>query len=79
MRRATCEERLVGTGRARNQLRESHGPGRSLVADAAFHKDPIGARGITDAFSDAERRAAAVDAALPGRESMDAAPLGLPG
>ena len=76
MRGATREERFVGTGRIANHFRQSHGPGWALVGDAAFHRDPIGARGITDAFSDAERVAAAVDAGLTGRESMDAAMRG---
>ena len=67
------QERFVGTGRIPNHFRQSHGPGWALVGDAAYHKDPIGARGISDAFDDAERVAAAVHAGLTGQESFDAA------
>src|SRR6185312_13709931 len=35
-------------------LRQSYGPGWALAGDAAHHKDPIVARGITDAFRDAD-------------------------
>ncbi len=72
MQRATQEERFVGTGRIPNHFRQSHGPGWALVGDAAYHKDPIGAHGITDAFLDAERVAGAVHAGLTGEESMGA-------
>lgn len=73
MQRATRVERFVGSGRIPNHFRQSHGAGWALVGDAAYHKDPIGAHGITDAFLDAERVAAAVHAGLTGKESMDAA------
>jgi 2-polyprenyl-6-methoxyphenol hydroxylase-like FAD-dependent oxidoreductase len=41
------------------------------VGDAGYHKDPITAQGITDAFRDAELLADAVDAGLSGRQPLD--------
>lgn len=76
MHRARRAERFIGSGRIPNFFRQSHGPGWALVGDAAYHKDPIGAHGITDAFRDAERVAGAVHAGLSGREDLDAALAG---
>ena len=56
-----------------NFFRPMHGPGWVLVGDAGYHKDPVTAEGITDAFRDAERVAAAVDAGLAGRQPMEQA------
>ncbi|WP_255945743.1 NAD(P)/FAD-dependent oxidoreductase [Streptomyces odontomachi] len=47
-------ERLRGTGDQQNFFRRSHGPGWALVGDAGHHKDSITARGISDAFFQAE-------------------------
>jgi 2-polyprenyl-6-methoxyphenol hydroxylase-like FAD-dependent oxidoreductase len=47
-------ERLRGTGDQRNYFRQAAGPGWALVGDAGHHKDSITARGITDAFGQAE-------------------------
>jgi flavin-dependent dehydrogenase len=52
-----------------NLLRVPTGPGWSLVGDAGFTKDPISARGITDAPRDAELAAAAIDASLGDRRT----------
>ena len=76
MHRAQREERFVGSGRIPNFFRQSHGPGWALAGDAASHKDPIGALGITDAFRDAERVAGAVHTGLTGQEDLDAALAG---
>jgi len=35
-------------------LRRPSGPGWALVGDAGYHKDPVTAQGIRDAFRDAE-------------------------
>ena len=67
------EERFVGTGRLPNQFRRSWGPGWALVGDAGHHKDPGTARGITDAFAQAEMLAAALHDGLTGRRPLDAA------
>ena len=59
-----------------NFFRKPYGPGWALVGDAGYNKDPITAQGITDAFSDAERLATALDHAFtdtrPFDEAMDA-------
>ncbi|AEW95032.1 MULTISPECIES: NAD(P)/FAD-dependent oxidoreductase [Streptomycetaceae] len=47
-------ERLRGTGDQRNFFREPAGLGWALVGDAGHHKDSITARGITDAFRQAQ-------------------------
>ncbi|SOD65755.1 Dehydrogenase (flavoprotein) [Streptomyces zhaozhouensis] len=47
-------ERLRGTGDQRNFFRRATGPGWALVGDAGHHKDSITARGISDAFFQAE-------------------------
>lgn len=67
------ESRIVGTADLPNQYRTSHGPGWALVGDAGHHKDPATGMGISDAFVSAELLAAALDDALTGRTSSDAA------
>jgi flavin-dependent dehydrogenase len=47
-------ERLRGTGDQQNFFRRAAGPGWALVGDAGHHKDSITARGISDAFLQAE-------------------------
>ena len=47
-------ERLRGTGDQQNFFRRAAGPGWALVGDAGHHKDSITARGISDAFFQAE-------------------------
>jgi len=56
-----------------NFFRTPFGPGWALVGDAGYTRDPITAQGISDAFVDAERSSAALDAALSGERSFDAA------
>jgi len=46
--------RLYGFGNQRNFLRAAAGPGWALVGDAGHHKDSITARGISDAFGQAQ-------------------------
>jgi flavin-dependent dehydrogenase len=58
---------ISGTRRSPNHLRRPGGPGWALVGDAGFHRDPISAHGISDAFRDAELLAGCLDAALRGR------------
>ena len=55
-------ERLRGTGDQQNFFRQAAGPGWALVGDAGHHKDSITARGISDAFLQAE----SLDAARRG-------------
>ncbi|MGY1679318.1 FAD-dependent oxidoreductase [Geodermatophilus sp. SYSU D01176] len=66
-------EPFRGTGHLPNHFRRPHGEGWALVGDAGYHKDPILALGISDAFRDAEFLAEAVDAGLTGRMPMSAA------
>jgi len=64
-------ERFRGTADLPNYFRQPHGPGWALVGDASYHKDPILAIGISDAFRDAELLAEAIDGGLAGRQLLD--------
>jgi 2-polyprenyl-6-methoxyphenol hydroxylase-like FAD-dependent oxidoreductase len=57
---AVIAERLRGTTALPTFFRKSAGPGWALVGDAGHHKDPVIARGIADAFRDADLLASAV-------------------
>jgi flavin-dependent dehydrogenase len=67
---ATRTDRFRGTSRLPNFYRRPHGDGWALVGDAGYHKDPILALGIGDAFRDAELLARAVDSGLSGRAPL---------
>jgi 2-polyprenyl-6-methoxyphenol hydroxylase-like FAD-dependent oxidoreductase len=56
-----------------NYFRRPYGPGWALIGDAGYNRDPITAQGIQDAFHDAELLAGAVDAALSGTRTFEAA------
>jgi 2-polyprenyl-6-methoxyphenol hydroxylase-like FAD-dependent oxidoreductase len=71
VRGATRETRFTGTADLAGFFRKPYGPGWALVGDAGYHKDPITALGISDAFRDAEGVSAALDDALAGRRSYD--------
>ncbi|HEV3472681.1 MAG TPA: NAD(P)/FAD-dependent oxidoreductase, partial [Actinomycetota bacterium] len=62
-------ERWVGTADIPNFIRKTHGPGWALVGDAAYHKDPTNADGISDAFRGAALLADAIGKVL--REGID--------
>ncbi|MCM2393216.1 NAD(P)/FAD-dependent oxidoreductase, partial [Streptomyces albipurpureus] len=47
-------EQWYGTGHQENFFRQAYGPGWVLLGDAVHHKDSITARGITDAFLQAQ-------------------------
>lgn len=64
-------ERLRGTGDQQNFFRQAAGPGWALVGDAAHHKDSITARGIGDAFLQAELLVAKVGADLRDETRLD--------
>jgi flavin-dependent dehydrogenase len=70
VRSGSRADRFYGTGRLPNFYRRPHGDGWALVGDAGYHKDPILALGIGDAFRDAELLAEAVDAGLSGRAPL---------
>jgi flavin-dependent dehydrogenase len=73
VRRGKREERFTGTAELFNYFRRPYGPGWALVGDAAYHKDPITAQGISDAFRDAELVAEAVDTGLSGKRPIEEA------
>ncbi len=70
------ETKFFGTSDIPNFFRKPFGPGWALVGDAGYHKDPIGAQGISDAFRDAELLANAVDDGFSGRSGIDDALAG---
>ena len=70
VRNGRRSERFMGTADIPNYFRKPHGPGWALVGDAGYHKDPITAQGITDAFHEAEWVSEATDAGLSGRERL---------
>jgi flavin-dependent dehydrogenase len=57
---AVIAEHLRGTAALPTFFRVPSGPGWALAGDAGHHKDPAIARGIADAFRDADLLAAAV-------------------
>ncbi|HWL65930.1 MAG TPA: FAD-dependent monooxygenase [Actinomycetota bacterium] len=66
VRAATREEPYIGTGDVPNFIRKAHGPGWALAGDAAYHKDPTPADGISDAFRAADLLSGALDEILNG-------------
>ncbi|MGH2994499.1 MAG: NAD(P)/FAD-dependent oxidoreductase [Solirubrobacterales bacterium] len=68
---AKRETRFVGTGDLPGFFLKPYGPGWALVGDAGYHKHPITAFGITDAFRDAEAAASALDDAFAERRPYD--------
>ena len=66
-------ERFRGTADLRNQFRRPYGPGWALVGDAGYHKDPITAQGISDAFRDSELLAEAIDDGFARRRPIEQA------
>jgi flavin-dependent dehydrogenase len=71
VRNARLETRFVGTGVLPNFFRKPYGAGWVLVGDAGYHKDPVTAQGISDAFRSAEAVADALDDSFAGRASLD--------
>jgi flavin-dependent dehydrogenase len=71
VREGSRQERWYGTADLPNFFRRPYGPGWALVGDAGFHKDPILAQGISDAFRDAELLTNAIDAGFAGRTPLD--------
>lgn len=67
------EERFVGTADVSNFFRKPYGLGWALVGDAGYHKDPVTAQGITDAFQHADLLADAIDCGFSGRQPLQEA------
>ena len=61
------ESKFVGSAELPGWFRKPYGPGWALVGDAGYHKNPITAMGINDAFRDAELLASALDDVVSGR------------
>jgi flavin-dependent dehydrogenase len=70
IRRAKRETRFIGTADLPNYYRLPYGDGWALVGDAGYHKDPITAQGISDAFRDAQALTDAIDAGFSGRSPL---------
>jgi 2-polyprenyl-6-methoxyphenol hydroxylase-like FAD-dependent oxidoreductase len=66
-------EQFYGTGRQENYFRRAHGPGWVLLGDAVHHKDSITARGITDAFLQAQALTEHIGERLHDDAALDAA------
>jgi 2-polyprenyl-6-methoxyphenol hydroxylase-like FAD-dependent oxidoreductase len=71
VRGATRESKFFGSAELPGYFRKPFGPGWALLGDAAYHKNPITAMGINDAFRDAELLVAALDDAFSGRRPYD--------
>jgi 2-polyprenyl-6-methoxyphenol hydroxylase-like FAD-dependent oxidoreductase len=71
IRGARRESRFVGSAELPGYFRKPFGRGWALVGDAGYHKNPITAMGINDAFRDAELLATALDDAFTGRRPYD--------
>ena len=67
VRAGTRVDRFRGSADLRGYFRRPYGPGWALVGDAGYHKNPITAEGITDAFRDADLLADAIDDTFAGR------------
>ncbi|MBZ9644584.1 hypothetical protein [Streptomyces sp. PSKA30] len=66
-------DRLYGTGDQQNFIRRAAGPGWALVGDAAHHKDSITARGITEAYLQAQLLADTLADGVPRGAALDEA------
>jgi 2-polyprenyl-6-methoxyphenol hydroxylase-like FAD-dependent oxidoreductase len=73
VRAASRESRFVGSAALPGYFRKPFGPGWALVGDAGYHKNPITAMGINDAFRDAELLAGALAEILSGQRSYEEA------
>ncbi len=71
VRAAKRESKFIGSAELPGYFRKPYGPGWALVGDAGYHKNPITAMGINDAFRDAELVAGALDDAFSGRRSFE--------
>lgn len=70
---AKRESKFVGSAELPGYFRKPFGPGWALVGDAGYHKNPITAMGINDAFRDAELLAGALDESLSGQRADEEA------
>jgi 2-polyprenyl-6-methoxyphenol hydroxylase-like FAD-dependent oxidoreductase len=73
VRNGKREERFSGTVDLPGFFRKSFGAGWALAGDAGYHKHPITAQGISDAFRDADQLADAIQQGLSGRVPLEKA------
>ena len=73
IRQGKREERFLGSANLPGYFRKPYGSGWALVGDAGYHKDPINAQGITDAFRDAELLTNALNSGFSGTQPLDEA------
>ena len=71
LRAAKRESKFIGSAELPGYFRKPFGPGWALLGDAGYHKNPITAMGINDAFRDAELVVGALDDAFSGRRSYE--------
>jgi 2-polyprenyl-6-methoxyphenol hydroxylase-like FAD-dependent oxidoreductase len=71
VRDAKRESKFIGSADLPGYFRKPFGSGWALLGDAGYHKNPITAMGINDAFRDAELVAAGLDDAFSGRRSYE--------
>jgi 2-polyprenyl-6-methoxyphenol hydroxylase-like FAD-dependent oxidoreductase len=71
LRAAKRESKFIGSAELPGYFRKPFGPGWGLVGDAGYHKNPITAMGINDAFRDAELAASALDDAFTGKRPFE--------
>jgi 2-polyprenyl-6-methoxyphenol hydroxylase-like FAD-dependent oxidoreductase len=69
---ASRTSRILGMAELPNFFRVPFGPGWALVGDAGHHKDPLVARGISDAWRDSHLLARAVIAGWDDEDAMQA-------
>lgn len=67
---ASRVERIRIMGDIPNFFRKPHGDGWALVGDAGYHKDPVLAQGISDAFRSAQWLADAIHAGFSGAQPL---------
>jgi flavin-dependent dehydrogenase len=73
LRRGKQVDTLAGVRELPGYFRKSYGNGWALAGDASYHKHPLSAQGITDAFRDADLLSGAIDEGLSGRLGMQVA------
>lgn len=73
IRDARQVERFVGSHHSPNFFRKPYGPGWVLVGDAGYHKDPVTALGIADAFRDVELAVDALHQSMSGEKPEEEA------
>jgi flavin-dependent dehydrogenase len=71
MKSARRETAFTGMADLPGFFRKPYGPGWALAGDAGYHKDPITGQGISDAMTQADELAEALDTAWSGKGDID--------